>query len=65
MVHEIVVVQDTVKLKFDADIDSTKKTFSIVRNVGRALVKKKLPRKSKEINAINNSNIMTPTRTFT
>ena len=43
---------------FNLDIESTDKTSSIVNNVGRALMKKKeLMLGSKEIEAINNSDI--------
>ena len=53
-----VVVPDTVKITFDLDIESTHKARSIVNNVGRALVKKKvLMLGSKEIDTINNSDI--------
>ena len=37
-----VIVPDTVKITFNLDIESTYKTRSIVNNIGRALVKKKL-----------------------
>lgn len=37
-----VIVLDTVKITFDFDIESTDKTGSIVNNVGRALLKKKM-----------------------
>ena len=36
-----VVVPDTVKITFNLDIESTDKTHTIVKNVGRALVKKR------------------------
>ena len=53
-----VVVPDTVKITFNLDITSTDKARSVVNNVGRALVKKKvLMLGSKEIDTINNSNI--------
>ena len=49
---------DTVKIMFNLDIESTDNTRSIVSNIGRALVKKKvLMFVSKEIDAINNSDI--------
>ena len=45
---------DTVKISFTLDIESTDKISSIVNNVGRALVKKKmLMLISKEIDIIN------------
>ena len=37
-----VIVPDTVKITFNLDIESTDKGRSIVNNVGRALVKKKV-----------------------
>ena len=53
-----VIVPDTVKITFDLDIESTDKARSVVNNVGRALVKKKvLMLGSKEIDTINNSDI--------
>ena len=53
-----VIVPDTVKITFNLDITSTDKARSVVNNVGRALVKKKvLMLGSKEIDTINNSNI--------
>ena len=46
------------KITFNLDIESTNKTRSIVNNVGRALVKKKvLMLGSKEIDTINNADI--------
>ena len=49
---------DTVKVTYNLDIESTDKMCSIVNNVGRALVEKKvLMLRSKEIDAINNSDI--------
>ena len=36
-----VIVPDTVKITFNLDIESTDKTHTIVKNVGRALVKKR------------------------
>ena len=51
-------MSDTVKFKFNLDMESTDKTRSIVKIVGRALVKKKvLMLGSKEIDTINNSDI--------
>ena len=45
---------DTVKISFTLNIESTDKISSIVNNVGRALVKKKmLMLRSKEIDIIN------------
>ena len=53
-----VIVPGTIKITFNLDIESTDKTCSIVNNVGRALVKKKLIMLgSKEIDVINNSDI--------
>ena len=53
-----VIVPDTVKITFNLDIESTDKTRSIVNNVGRALVKKKvLMLGSKDIDTINNSDV--------
>ena len=53
-----VIVPDTVKITFNLDITSTDKARSVVNNVGRALVKKKvLMLGSKEIDTIDNSNI--------
>ena len=37
-----VIVPDTVKIRFNLDIESSVKAPSVVNNVGRALVKKKL-----------------------
>ena len=51
-----VVVPDTVKITFNLDIESTDKTHTIVKNVGRALVKRKvLMFASKNIDMISNS----------
>ena len=51
-----VIIGDTVKITFKLDIISTDKTRSVVNNVGRALVKKKvLMLGSKDIDTINNS----------
>ena len=53
-----VIIPDTVKIAFDLDIESTDKARSVVNNVGRALVKKKvLMLGSKDIDSINNSDI--------
>ena len=53
-----VIIPDTVNITFNLDIESTDKTRSILNNVGRALVKKKvLMLVSKDINTINNSDI--------
>ena len=53
-----VIVPDTVKIKFNLDIESTDKARSVVNNVGRALVKKKvLMLGSEDIDMINNSDI--------
>ena len=54
--HEI--IPDTIKITFNLDIKSTDKAHSVVNNVGRALVKKKvLIIGSKEIDTINNPDI--------
>ena len=37
-----VIIPDTVKITFNLDIESTDKARSVVNNVGRALVKKKV-----------------------
>ena len=53
-----VIVPDTVRITFNLDIKSTDKTHSIVNNVGRALVKKKLfMLGSQDIDTISNSDI--------
>ena len=53
-----VIVPDTVKITFNLDIESTDKARSVVNNVGRALVKKKvLMLGSTDIDTINNSDI--------
>ena len=53
-----VITPDTVKITFNLDITSTDKARSVVNNVGRALVKKKvLMLGSKDIGTINNSDI--------
>ena len=53
-----VIVPDTIKITFNLNIESTDKTRSIVNNVGRALVKKKvLMLGSKQIDTISNSDI--------
>ena len=53
-----VIVAGTVEITFNLDIESTDKTRSIVNNLGRALVKKKvLVLGSKEIDTINNTDI--------
>ena len=53
-----VIVPDTVKITFNLDIESTDKARSVVNNIGRALVKKKvLILGSKDIDTINNSDI--------
>ena len=53
-----VIIPDTAKITFNLDIESTDKSRSVVNNVGRALVKKNVPMLgSKEIDAINNSDI--------
>ena len=53
-----VIVPDTVTITFNLDIESTGETRSIVNNVGRALVKKKVfMLGSKDIVTINNSDV--------
>ena len=53
-----VIIPNTVKIRFNLDIESTDKARSIVNNDGRALVKKKvLMLGSKDIDKINNSDI--------
>ena len=53
-----VIIPDTVKITFNLDIASTDKAHSVVSNVGRTLVKKKvLMHGSKDIDTINNSDI--------
>ena len=52
------IVPDTVKIMFNLENTSTDKACSVVNNVGRALVKKKvLMLGSKDIDTINNSDI--------
>ena len=53
-----VIIQNTVKITFNLDVESADKARSVVNNVGRALVKKKvLVLDSKDIDTINNSDI--------
>ena len=53
-----VIIPDTIKITFILDITSKDKTRSVVNNVGRALMKKKvLMLVSKEIDVINNTDI--------
>ena len=53
-----VIVPDAVKITFNLDIESTEKARSVVNNVGRALVKKKvLKLGSKVIDTTDNSDI--------
>ena len=53
-----VIVPDTAKIAFNLDIESTDKTRSIVNNLGRALVRKKvLMLGSKDVNTVNNSDV--------
>ena len=53
-----VIVPDAIKITFNLDIESTDKARSVVNNVGRTLVKKKvLMLGSKDIDTINNSDI--------
>ena len=52
------IIAGTVKITFNLDIESTDKARSVVSNVGRALVKKKVViLGSKDIDKINNSDI--------
>ena len=52
------IIPDTVKITFNLDIESTGKVRSVVNNLGRALVKKKvLMLGSTDIDTINNSDI--------
>ena len=53
-----VIVPDTIKITFNLDIELTDKARSVVNNVGRELMKKKvLMLGSKNIDTINNSDI--------
>ena len=53
-----VIIPDTIKITFNLDIESTDETRSVVNNVGRALVKKKvLMLGSRDTDTINNSDI--------
>ena len=53
-----VIIPDTIKITLNLDIASTDKARSVVKNVSRGLVKKKvLMLCSKEIDTINNSDI--------
>ena len=53
-----VIIPDTVKNTFNLDIESADKARSVVNNVSRALVKKKvLMLGSKDMDTINNSDI--------
>ena len=55
-----VIVPGTVKITFNLDTETTDKARSVVNNVGRALVKKKvLMLGSTDIDTINNSDIRT------
>ena len=40
--RDSVIVRDTVKITFNLDIEPTNKTRSIINNVGRTLIKKKV-----------------------
>ena len=61
-----VTVSDTVKITFNHSIESADKTRSIVNNVGRALLKKKvLMPGSKELIQLTKQLPMTLIRTFT
>ena len=53
-----IIVPDTLKITFNLEVESKDKTRSVVKNVGRALVKKKvLMLGSKEIDMVNQSYI--------
>ena len=53
-----VIIPGTIKIKFNLDIEAIDKTRSVVNNVGRALVKKKmLMLVSKDIDTINSSDV--------
>ena len=53
-----VIVPDTLEIMFNLDIESTVKACTVVNNVGKALVKKKVfMLGSTEIDTINNSDI--------
>ena len=53
-----VIIPGTIKITFNLDIESTDKSCSVVNNVGRALIKKKLlVLDSKDTDMINNSYI--------
>ena len=52
------IVSDTVKITFNLEIESMGKACSIVKNVGRVLVKKKVPMLgSKDADTINNPDV--------
>ena len=56
--RDYLIVPNTIKITFNLDIESSDKARSVVNNVGRTLVKKKLLiLGSKEIDTINNSDI--------
>ena len=60
-----VILPYTVKITFNLDIESKGKTHSVMNNVGRTLVKKKVfILGSKDIDAINNSDIYETHRDF-
>ena len=53
-----IIVPDTLKITFNLELESKDKTRSVVNNVGRALVKKKvLMLGSKEFDTVNQSYI--------
>ena len=53
-----VIIPDTIKTTFNLDIKSTEMARSVVNNVGRALVKKKVQMlSSKDVDTINDSDI--------
>ena len=53
-----VIVPDTFKIRFNLDIESTDKARSVINNIGRALVKKKvIMHDSKDIKMTDNSDI--------
>ena len=60
-----VIIPDIVKITFNLDIESTDKSRTVVNNVGRALVKKKvLMLGSKDIDTINNLDIVDTYKDF-
>ena len=57
--HKHAIVPDSLRLRFNFDLESTDKTRSTVNNIGRAIVQKKtLLFGSHEIQSINNADIV-------